>query len=127
VQQSANDGLAAEVLSIRAELGVVNVASLRLGALLDQIHAASADADAALDAADEGGARRRGLTPYEAWSMCLRLQALVRSQRTALEQGQMLRDEARARLARCARRLEAAQERVDQLRTGGPSPDQGLP
>jgi hypothetical protein len=124
VQQSSYDDLAEEVLSIGAELGAVNVASLRLGALLDQITAASAHAAAALAAADDGGARRRGLTPYEAWSLCVRLQALIRDQDTSLEKGRRLRDEARARLARCGRRIEAAQARIDQF---GPDIDERGP
>jgi hypothetical protein len=110
------DDLAEDVLSLAAELRAVNVASLRLGAVLDQSAAATAHAAEAMSAHDE--ADGRALTAAEMRRFCDGMHAVLQHQHALLEHGRLLRDDARARVARCALRLEAAQSRIDQLRTG---------
>jgi hypothetical protein len=104
-----------EVVTIRAELGAAHVATLRLGALLDQINAGCQDAVAALGAAEGSGSRHRRLTLLEARQLRVRLQAVVHDQRAALERSLLLREEATAIIARCARRREAALAIIAQL------------
>jgi hypothetical protein len=115
------DRLAEEVLTIGAEVRASYVVALRLDALLDQVSSATADAAAVLSVL-ETPAAEGGLMPAEIHRLRDSTHALLKNQRALLDQGWLLRDQARAKIARTARRLQAAQAKVDQLLTGDGAP-----
>jgi hypothetical protein len=104
--------LAEAVLIIEADLRVAHVAALRVDAVLDQVGAACRDACDAIDLLD-APASPHHLTVAEARQLGALTHALLQRQQAMLEQGRRVRDEARARIERCARRLEKTQRALD--------------
>jgi hypothetical protein len=106
--------LAEAVLSIEADLRVVHVAALRVDALLDQIDAACRDAVEAIDMLD-APASQHDQTLAEMRALGDMTHTLLAKQHSVLENARRVRDEARGRIERCARRLETTQRALDHL------------
>jgi hypothetical protein len=117
VLPSAIDKLQAEVRSLQAEIERAQTAAWRVDAVLDQINAARRDAATVLSVL-ETPSSTGSLTPAERRRLCDSTYALLKNQHALLEQGRLLREEARARIARCAQRLRATRASVDDLLTG---------
>jgi hypothetical protein len=114
----AFDKLQAEVRSLQAEIESAQTLAWRVDAVLDQIDAARQDAAAVLGVLATPAAEG-GLTLAERRRLCDSTHTLLKHHRALFEQGRLLRDQARAKIARCARRIDAARARVDQLITTG--------
>jgi hypothetical protein len=120
VFSSAFDKLQAEVRSLLAEIERARTLAWRVGAVLDQINAARQDA--AVLSELETSAATAALTPAERRRLRASAHALLKNQRALLKQGRLMSDQTRAKIARCARRIEATQARVDQLLTSDGAP-----